>query len=133
MRKRIVVSALAFLAVPALAGCGGPDAAEDEAAITDVLVENEIGGPDRCTSIYTDDYLAENWNENVTFYGGGTPLEKCENTPPTEGVTEDDIEVTVESVDGDAAVASSRVRAEEPVGFNLIRDGDAWRIDGFTD
>lgn len=140
MQKRIDLGlAAAVLAVTIalpLAGCGGndeADPAEDEAAITAVLVENEIGGPDRCSVIYTNDYLNENWNENVTAYGGDTPTEKCESQTPLEGITEADIKVTVESINGDTAVATSKVRASPGVTFALVRDGGDWRIDAFSE
>ncbi len=119
-----------------LAGCGGddgPDPAEDEAAIRAVLVENEIGGPERCEVIYTDAYLEENWNEDVTAYPGDTPIEKCQSQPPLPGVTEADVKVTVDSLEGDAAIATSKVRASPGVGFALIRAGDSWQIDGFAE
>ncbi len=110
-----------------------PTAGEDEAAIRSVLVEDELGGPERCLDIYTEAYLAENWNKHVTSIPGATPLDKCNADEPLPGITEDDLKIKVESIDGDAAIASTQVRAEFPVGFALIRDGERWRIDGFSD
>lgn len=132
MRFAIALAAVA-LGGSALGGCGGPSEAEDEEAIREVLVTNVVGGPERCTEIYTDAYLAENWNENVTAYPGATPLEKCRNQPPLEGVGEDEVGVTVEALEGDAATASATVRSASEVRYTLVRDGDGWRIDGFAD
>lgn len=122
-------------AVWVVAGCGGDEPApvDDDAAIRSVLVENELGGAERCLDIYTQAYLAENWNKHVTSIPGETPLDKCNADEPLPGITEDDLKIKVESIDGDSAIASTQVRAEFPVGFALIRDGETWKIDGFSD
>lgn len=130
--------ALALLCICAssgIAACGSdePDLAAEQAAITAVLVADETGGPERCEALYTDAYLDENWDENVTAYGGETPLEKCRNEPAGEGITEADVKVTVESVEGDTATASARLRAHPPVTYTLIREDGAWKIDGFAE
>ena len=127
---------LVTVALAAATGCGGddePTAAEDEADITAVVLQDELGGAERCSQIYTDSYLAENWNENVTAYPGTTPLEKCENDPPLEGVTEADVKISVDAIEGDTAVASSKVRAGAAVAFTLVREDEGWRIAGFAD
>jgi hypothetical protein len=138
---RLLLSAFVALAlaVPALAGCGGgeeaPDPAEQEREIEDVMLENEIGDADRCERIYTDHYLERNWNKHVTAYGGETPLEKCMNNPPPPTVTEDQVKIEVVSVDGDTAVATSKVGAYKPLGYALVRDpaSGQWQIDDFSE
>lgn len=130
------MKAVGWLAVATLivlaAACGGPDRAEDEQRIRAVLIEDQVGGPGRCDEIYTDAYLAENWNAQVTAYPGSTPIEKCRNQPRLPGVTAKDVKVTVASVDGDDARASAQVRAQAAVTYTLARDGDGWRISGFV-
>ena len=137
-RGLILASALTAALLPL--GCGEddtttPDPAADEAAITEVLIENELGGPERCTEIYTDAYLELNYNEDVTSLDGDTPLEKCESDAPYADVTAEDLEIEIVSLDSEAgeAVASAQLRAQFPVGFTLVRDGESWRIDGFSD
>ena len=139
-----MVRSLAALFVGAgllLGACGSTDetsaedqAAADEAAIVGVMRENELGGPERCETLYTDAYLEMNWNEDVTAYGGGTPLEKCQAQPKSVA-TSGQVKVEVLSVDGDTAVATLKVGAYEPSGYSLVRDPETgdWQIDGFED
>jgi hypothetical protein len=132
---RLVLVALVSAALCVASGCGGdePTPVDDEEAIRSVLVEDELGGPERCTEIYTEAYLAENWNKHVTSIPGDTPLEKCEADEPLPGITGEDMKITVNGFEGDTTTATARVRAQAAVGFELIRDGESWRINGFSD
>ena len=129
-RRRALFVVCVAGAASLTAGCGGGDDSEsgasgDEAAVEAVVTEALTStDPAKCETVFTDTYLEENFFADSPEEG----LKTCQKTAADDVSPDATVEDVV--VDGTTATAVKVDGADRGPEYELVKEGDTWKIEG---